>query len=355
MKNKKRIFEDSIFTVLVLVSSYALILFLERFIDVKNIIPMVFVLGVFIIAAKTRGYFFGVTASMISVLLVNYAFTHPYYRFEFISTESLSSEAVMLIVAIITGTMTTRITEHEKNVIESEKERVRANLLRAISHDVRTPLTAIYGGCSAIIENYDRLDKEQQLELLADMQEDSQWLIRMVENLLSITRINGKETRIKNVPTVLEELVDMVLIKAKKRWQEQEIKVEIPEDFIIVNLDPMLVEQVLLNLLENAIKHAKGMTELQLTVRVEESKVIFEVSDDGCGIPTEKMSKLFTGYLEQGDKPIDGGRSNMGIGLSVCATIIRAHGSEIYVKNRPEGGTTFFFALEMEADEDDEQ
>ena len=354
MKNGNRILKDSIFTISILASTYALILFLEKFSNVKSIIPMMFVLGVFIIATKTRGYFFGVTASLISVLLVNYAFTHPYYKFDFISAESLSSETVMLIVAIITGTMTTRISEHEKNVLESEKERMRANLLRAISHDLRTPLTSIYGGCSAIIENYERLDKGQQLQLLEDIQEDSQWLIRMVENLLSITRINGKETKIKKVPTVLEELVDMILVKSQKRWKDQEITVDIPEEFIIVNLDPMLIEQVILNLLENAIKHAKGMTELCLKVRADGSKVLFEVNDDGCGISTEKMSKLFTGYLEQVDKPIDGRRSNMGIGLSVCATIIRAHGSEIYVKNRPEGGTTFFFALEMEGDEDDE-
>jgi len=354
MKKRQRFLKDSVFTISVLAFTYGLIIFLEQFFMVKTIIPMMFVLGVFVIATKTRGYFFGVTASLISVLLVNYAFTHPYYKFEFISTESLASEMVMLVVAIVTGTMTTRIGEHEKSVIESEKERVRANLLRAVSHDLRTPLTSIYGGCSAIIENYDRLDKEQQLHLLGDIQEDSQWLIRMVENLLSITRINGKQTKIKKIPTVLEELVDLVVIKFRKRWPEQAIQVEIPEEFVMVNVDPMLIEQVIINLLENAVKHAVGMTELKIIVSLDGNKVLFEVMDNGCGIPTEKMSKLFTGYLEQVDKPIDGKRSNMGIGLSVCATIIRAHGSEIYAKNRPEGGTTFFFTLEMEGDEDDE-
>ena len=115
-------------------------------------------------------------------------------------------------------------------------------------------------------------------------------------------------------------------------------------------MDAMLIEQVLINILENAVNHAKGMTELRLCVYIENEKAVFIVSDNGCGIPKDKIGKVFTGYLDRDNTPTDGSRNNMGIGLSVCSTIIKAHGSEIYVKNREEGGVSFFFALEMETE-----
>ena len=113
-------------------------------------------------------------------------------------------------------------------------------------------------------------------------------------------------------------------------------------------MDAMLIEQVLINMLENAVDHAKGMTELTLSVQCKDNVAWFEVADNGCGIAQERMKDLFTGYLDQGNTPADSTRSNMGIGLFVCATIVKAHGSEIHAENRPGGGAAFRFALEME-------
>ena len=126
------------------------------------------------------------------------------------------------------------------------------------------------------------------------------------------------------------------------------MNVEIPEDIVLIPMDAMLIEQVLINILENAVDHAVGMTELKLTVTTENNVATFHISDNGCGIPTDRMDKLFTGYLDREQIPADGSRSNMGIGLSVCSAIIKAHGSEIYAINNPEGGASFSFALEME-------
>ena len=113
-------------------------------------------------------------------------------------------------------------------------------------------------------------------------------------------------------------------------------------------MDAMLIEQVLINLLENAVIHAKGMETLKLSVSCKDGQALFCVSDDGCGIPQERLENLFTGYLDRKNTPADGSRSNMGIGLSVCATIIKAHGSEIFAKNLENGGAAFYFTLETE-------
>ena len=347
MANKKQIFADSFFTVITLVSVFLVNLFLVEQFDTKTMTPMIFVLGVFLVSWRTQGYIFGVVASLLSVLGVNWAFTYPYWAFDLISPECISSAVVMLIVSTMTGALTTRLKQQEKLKAEAEKERMRGNLLRAVSHDLRTPLTSIYGSCSAMIENFDNIPKEKQLMLLRDIQADSQWLNRMVENLLSVTRIDADKVRLSKHSTVLEELIDALLVKFHKHYPNQTVQVAIPEKFVSIPMDPVLIEQVLMNLLENAVFHARGMNNLWLRVEIQDNRAVFSVEDDGCGIPEERIAHLFTGLLDS-EAPADSTRSNMGIGLSVCRTIIKAHGSELKAGNRPQGGAAFRFALEME-------
>lgn len=350
MKREKLQWKDGIFSVCVLISAFGASLLVKHYFDSQSLIPMIFVMGVFMISLKTQGYFWGVTASLVGVLAVNYAFTFPYYAINLVISENLFSATVMLIVAIITGTLTTKIRLQEKIEAEIEKERMRANLLRAISHDLRTPLTSIYGASSTILEAYDTLPREQQMKLLGEVRDDAQWLIRMVENLLSVTRIDEGKAQIAKQPVVLEELVDSVIVKFGKHHPQINLRTEIPEEFLTVPMDVMLIQQVLLNLMENAVDHADGMTWLQLQVTKMSDKVLFAVRDNGCGIPDSKIGHLFSGYRGREDLPTDSSRHNMGIGLSVCAAIVKAHGGEIYGKNNPEGGATFAFWLAAEDD-----
>ena len=347
MERKKHIAMDSLFTAVALAAVFLINLFLVELFDTKTMTPMIFVLGVFLVSWRTQGYLFGIIASLFSVLAVNWAFTYPYWEFDLISPECISSAAVMLIVSTMTGALTTRLKRQEKLKAEAEKERMRGNLLRAVSHDLRTPLTSIYGSCSAIIENFDTIPREKQILLLQDMQSDAQWLNRMVENLLSVTRVDGNAVRLAKDGVVLEELVDALLVKFHKHYPEQTVQVEIPEEFACIPMDPVLIEQVLMNLLENAVFHAHGMKNLWLRVTLERDKAVFSVEDDGCGIPEDRMAHLFTGLLDS-EAPADSARSNMGIGLSVCKTIIKAHGGELKADNRPGGGAVFSFALERE-------
>ena len=346
MKRKKQILADSIFTILTICGAFGVNLLLQTVFQTNTMTPMIFVLGVFLVSRKTQGYFYGITAALISVLAVNYAFTYPYYAFDLITPECLSSAVVMLVVAIMTGTLTTQIKQQEKVKAEAERERLRGNLLRAVSHDLRTPLTAIYGACSTLLDNYDDLSRKQHIKLLTDVRNDSQWLIRMVENLLSITRIDGGGVVLKKHETVLEELIDAVMLKFHKHYPQQNVHVQIPEDFLSIPMDAMLTQQVLINLLENAVFHGNGEN-IWLTVTEESGTVKFSVADDGKGIPPERMHTLFNGNRNSENKA-DSGRSNMGIGLSVCAAIVRAHGGAISARNREKGGAEFSFTLKLE-------
>jgi len=344
----RQVIRNAAVTLCTLALVFVLVLVLQRFLDANRLIPMLFVLGVFMVALNTTGYFWGILASLLGVLAVNYAFMFPYYAIDLISPVNLATAVVMLAVSVMTSTLTTQISIQQEIKASAERERMRANLLRAISHDLRTPLTSIYGTCSVLLENEAAIERCRQRELLDDMRRDADWLIRMVENLLAVTRIDEKRLMVSKTPTVLEELIDSVLVKFQKHYPRQPVQLSLPDEFISIPMDAMLIEQVLINLLENAVLHAQGMQTLALSVTLEDGKAHFCIRDDGCGIPRDRLAGLFTGYLDR-DQPVsDGQRKGMGIGLFVCAAIIRAHGGEITAENLPSGGAAFRFALDME-------
>ena len=346
--------KDISFTTFSLCAAFGISLMIVKLYDLHMPIPAIFTLAVFLISRYTERYIYGVMGSLLSMLAVNFAFTFPYFRFNFIIVENLVSAIVMLIISIMTGVLTTELKMQEKIRVETEKEKMRANLLRAISHDLRTPLTTIYGSSSAMTENAECLSKEQMAELAEGIKEDAQWLIGMVENLLSVTKIDNGGVKLIKTPVVLEELIDSVIVRFKKRYPRQEVQIEIPDEFINIPMDAVLMTQVIVNMLENAVQHAKGMETLKLRVLTKDDLAVFEIIDDGCGIPKERMDRIFTGYFEQKDLPADNQKRNMGIGLSVCASVIKAHDGEISVENLKEGGCCFRFTLKME-EEGDEQ
>lgn len=349
MKLKKVVIKIG-FTILMLVISFLISLFVVELTEMYSVVPALFTLAVFIIALATRDYIYGIVSSFISVLALNFAFTFPYFKFNFSIPENLVSGVIMLTITILSSTLTIKIKQQESLRAETEKEKMRANLLRAVSHDLRTPLTTIYGSSSAIVENK-ALTKEQVWKLAEGIKVDAQWLMGMVENLLSVTKIDNGNVKLIKTQVVLEELVDSVLLRFRKRYPKQSVEVQLPDEFVIIPMDAVLIEQVMVNLLENAVQHAHGMTELRLEVYTKDNNAVFEIHDNGCGIPKERLANLFTGYFVSEDAPADCQKRNMGIGLSVCASIIKAHDGEIMAENKKEGGCVFRFALEMEKDE----
>lgn len=350
VKNMKLTWKDVVISLGILAVAFVIGLVLHKLPISSGLVGMVLVLAVFLISVVTEGYACGIAASFLAVLTDNFVFTFPFFAFDFLTIENLISAIVMLIVAVMTCTLTTKIKIQQAIKAEAEKEKMRANLLRAVSHDLRTPLTTIYSACGLLRENFDTFPKSRQLTLLGQIQEDSESLIHMVENLLMITRANAESVRLEKNQTVLEELIDSTLVKFRKHYPEQTVQTSIPEEFISIPMDAMLVQQVLLNLMENAVVHAKGMKKLSLIVTLKGKRALFCVRDDGCGIPREKLPHLFSGYGEPGQLSSDSRRAGMGIGLSVCASIIKAHGGEIWGGNSRTGGAEFCFALELEDD-----
>ena len=205
-----------------------------------------------------------------------------------------------------------------------------------------------------IEKDFFKLNDMQKTQMIAGIKQDSEWLIRMVENLLSITRIDSGNVKIIKTPTVLEELIDSVLLKFKKRYPSQNVSIDIPEKLVIIPMDAILIEQVIINILENTVHHAEGFTKLTLRVFEVDHKAIFEITDNGCGIDKEKLDSIFLGYNDKTDDTSDTQKRNAGIGLSVCASIITAHGGSITAENAKDGGAIFRFFLATEEDVTDE-
>ncbi|MBQ8317929.1 MAG: DUF4118 domain-containing protein [Lachnospiraceae bacterium] len=352
MKFRDKTFKNIAITVLVVILFFGVSILVEKYFNTYVPIPAILTLGVFVVSIITKGYVYGIVASMISVLALNYAFTFPYFKFNFTIPENLVSAVVMLIITSISSTLITKVRRAEVLKVESEKEKLRANLLRAVSHDLRTPLTTIYGSSAGIADNFDSLDKDAIIELAQGIKEDSQWLITMVENLLSVTKINGQGVSIKKTPIMLEELIDTTLVKFKSKHSDVEVEIDIPDEFMFIPMDAMLIGQVIMNILENAIRHGGGTTRIVIKVRSIGDRAVFEISNNGNGIPKDIIDKIFTGYYEKKDKPVDS-REGMGIGLSVCHSIIKAHGGDISAENLKPKGCCFRFWLSLEANEDE--
>ncbi len=348
MKKTYDILKNLFVVVAILVLCFLFCQLIQDVFEDNSLIPAIHLLGVFLISVITKAYVYGIAASLISVLAVNFAFTFPYFTFNFTIPENIISAVILLVVAVITCGLTIRIKNQDAIKAESVQERMKANLLRAVSHDLRTPLTTIYGSSSALLENYGEFSVEQSKQMLKGIQEDSQWLSRMVENLLSITRLDGANVEIIKSETVLDELVDSILVKFAKRYPEKEVQVDIPDEFVSIPMDAILIEQVAINILENAVQHAKGMTELSMRVFTASGKAIFEIKDNGSGIAPEKLKTIFTGTYISDEIVSDRNKNNAGIGLSVCASIIKAHGGDISAKNLKGGGCVFRFVLDME-------
>ncbi len=350
--SRAKVLFNSIVTLFILGFSFGVCIFVEKCFNTYIPIPAILTLGVFLTSLITQGFIYGIVASFISVLSLNYAFTFPYFKFNFTIPENIVSAVVMCIVTIVSSALITKVRRAEKERVESEKEKLRANLLRAVSHDLRTPLTTIYGSSAGIVDNYDSLDKSEIVELAEGIKEDSQWLINMVENLLSVTKINGQGVALKKSPIILEELIDTTLVKFKNHHSNVDVRVDIPEEFVFIHMDPMLIGQVMMNILENAVRHGGDITYINIKVRTIGDRAIFEISNDGKAIPREIIEHIFTGYYEKKNKPVDS-KEGMGIGLSVCYSIIKAHGGDITVENLKPKGCCFRFWLGLEAKEDE--
>jgi two-component system sensor histidine kinase KdpD len=279
---------------------------------------------------------------------VNYVFTYPFFAFNFTISGYPVTFLTMFIVSVITSALTTQVKRQKNLRLETEKEKLHANFLRAISHDLRTPLTSIVGSASAILENERSLSEEQRRSLLKEILGDATWLIKMVENLLSVTRMRGEAT-INKTHELAEELIGEVSQKFKKLYPDTALHVSIPKEPLFIPMDILLIEQVLMNLLENAVTHGDRLTRVELSVFALGDKAVFSVDDDGDGAAHEIMTHILeTDYFITDKRGKSDGKRNMGIGLSLCTSIIKAHGGSFSAEPGAKGGVCLRFSLPME-------
>ena len=323
----------------------ALTLLMQKMISSDVYVPLVFVLCTLVISLLTDGYFYGILAAILSVFAVNWAFTYPYFKLDFSMYGYPITFTTMFAVGFAVSTLTARLKAQERIKSEIEKEKMRANLLRAVSHDLRTPLTTISGSIGAVLDDEGALDGRQRQELLQDAKADAEWLCRMVENLLSITRVGDGERTIRKQPEMPEEVISETVVNFRKRNSGIEVTVSVPDTLLFVDMDAMLIEQVLLNLMDNAVLHGVTTSVIDIRVTVENGYCTVAVADNGRGIDEHMTEHLFDGVLHISDTRRADNSRCMGIGLSVCRTIIRAHGGEISARNLPDGGAEFKFTL----------
>lgn len=331
-------------------------------------IAMLYTLGVFIITRYTSGYIYGLMFAASSVLSVNFFFTYPYQDFNFSLEGYQVTFLGMFIIGILTSTMSSNmkeqsrklleqekaLAEQEKALMEAEKEKMRANLLRAVSHDLRTPLTGIIGNSSTYLEMEHRLSNGEKRALMEYINNDANWLLNMVENLLSVTRIDNDTASVSKSLEPVDEVVAAAVIQFKKRFPEAEVHVTVPEsepdDVMMVMMDAMLIQQVILNILQNAQLHSGSTKPLELTIDEDEDNVMVSIRDYGVGIDGDRINDIFDGAgFKKGESYTDGYKG-MGIGLSICKTIIMAHNGQISARNCEEGAE-FSFSLPKEIEE----
>lgn len=321
----------------------------------ESVVIMLYLLTVFLISRYTTGYWYGVVSSLASVFLFNFFFTEPYFSLNAYDAKYPMIFGIMLIVSLITSATTIRIRqaaeekirqaniqEKSRQIIENEK--LRGTILRSISHDLRTPLTSITGSISMLMDKQDGLSPEDRQKLLQDVYSESVWLNRFVENLLSLTRIDDNLMKLKIQPEMIEEVVGEILVIIRRRLGSRSIKVSTPAEPILVWMDSSLIEQVLINLLDNAIAHTKEDGKIDITVTCSQGQVKFSVWNNGPGIPPDVMKRIFERYFVGNEERYDS-RRGMGLGLSICQSIIRAHHGELVAENSPEGGAVFSFTI----------
>lgn len=317
-------------------------------------VGLIYILTVILISYHTDKYRYGILAAIGSVFCINYLYTYPFYEFNFTMTGYPFTFVVMYFISILSSATTFRmkdqarkLKEGEKLLMEAEKEKLRANLLRAVSHDLRTPLTSMIGASSSYLENEDSLPASEKRELVSQIYEDANWLLHMVENLLSVTRITNNGTNVlKKSPEPVEEVLFDAISTAKKRYPELQIHVSIPDDFLIAPMDPLLIKQVILNLLENSYFHAHSTRPIECCLDSDEHFIRIHIRDYGVGIAPEKLESIFDAVPSAPSSAADT-RKGMGIGLSICKAIVTAHDGTIHARNHTDGAE-FYFTLPKE-------
>jgi two-component system sensor histidine kinase KdpD len=234
--------------------------------------------------------------------------------------------------------------EKEEAKLQAENEKLRANLLRSISHDLRTPLTAISGNASILLSNSESLDAESRKQMYGDIYDDSAWLHNLVENLLAVTKIEEGRMELKMQPQLVEEIVSEALQHISRKKEDHTITAAHEDDLLLAKCDAKLIVQVIINLVDNAIKYTPVGSHIAVTTKKENGMAVISVADNGNGIADSEKGNVFQMFYT-GSSSVSDSRRSLGLGLSLCKSIVDAHCGEITVSDNQPSGTIFTFTI----------
>jgi two-component system sensor histidine kinase KdpD len=316
-------------------------------------VVMVYLLGTVLVSMR-YGYGPSIAAALLSVLAFNFVFIPPYYTFAVADLRHLVTFAVMFLVATITSRLTKRVRDEAEAArrfadaahaaqLRVESEQLRSALLSSVSHDLRTPLAVVTGSASALLD--DSLPAPARRDLAETIVQEAERLNRLVQNLLDMTRLQAGALQVKREWQTLEEVVGSALARVERLLEGREIVTRLPEELALVSFDPILIEQVLVNLLENAAKYTPPGSRVDVDVTMGDGRVQVEVADAGPGVPPEEATRIFEKF-QRGRADARG----FGLGLAICKGIVTAHGGKIWVEPREGGGASFRFTLPIEGE-----
>jgi two-component system sensor histidine kinase KdpD len=241
--------------------------------------------------------------------------------------------AIMVVVSLVTSGLSIRVTTEER----------RSSLLSALSHDLRTPLAAITGAATTLRDESAAIDSGQRRELLDTICEEADRLERLVRNLLDMTRLESGALVVRRQWMPLEEIVGAALTRVESQLDGRPVRTDLPVDLPLVSADGVLLEQVFVNLLENAAKYTPPGSPLEIGAHAEAGRVLIEVRDRGPGLPVGKEEAVFEKFV----RGTHAGVAGVGLGLPICRAIVEAHGGTIRAENREGGGALFRISMPL--------
>ena len=318
-------------------------------------IIMLYIIAVLVISIFTSKIQFCLISSVVGVVLFNYFFTYPEFSLSAHDAGYPVTFVTMFITAFIAGTLANKLKRNtliaEQNAREKEEaallaqnEQLRANMLRSISHDLRTPLTSISGNASTLLSGGDTLDESARQQIYTDIYSESMWLIGMVENLLYATRIEDGRMQLNISVEILDDIVQEAVKHTERTHSKRNIIVDMLDEIIPVMADANLIVQVIVNLMDNAVKYSDDDSDVTVSVRREHAYAVISVSDHGTGISDEEKEKVFDMFYTGCSRSSDSRRS-LGLGLALCRSIITSHGGTISVSDNIPNGTVVSFTL----------
>ena len=321
-------------------------------------VVIVFVLGVLLTAIFTTGRVYCLAASALSILCFNFFLVDPRFSFRIRGADVPGTIAVMFVVALIASYLVTQMRENARKSADASfkarNEQLRADLLRSVSHDLRTPLTSISGNADMLLDEEAQLTESQRRQLVQDIYEDATWLKGMVENLLAITRLEDGTVSLKSEPEIVDDVVEEAMRHVSRDAEVHRLVVVPSDELLLAQMDAQVIVQVLVNLVNNAIAHTDEGSTITISTRRVDDFVEICVADDGLGVSDADKLRVFEPFYTTGRAVADS-RRGIGLGLTLCRSIVEAHGGAMRVYDVEPHGAAFVFTLplvEMAAQEE---